>query len=194
MPPPDSTAASLGLLKPTALVRPRPKTTAAEMPLLQPTTAQQPQQAKMFYCDACVESLNEARIPVEVDSVTANELRCAMRKAEAERRGKETHYRKCYIATIMSSVPVQNSGRFWREYQPREEHHPFDSLPHVGDFFFESMIVDAEEEAEMLRRSVGSGEEGNAGENDGVEGPQRTVKSRRVIASLGEAIWRLFWG
>ncbi|KAH7389811.1 hypothetical protein BKA66DRAFT_568731 [Pyrenochaeta sp. MPI-SDFR-AT-0127] len=95
---------------------------------------------KHFYCDACVESANELLIPHAATATQAETLRADLRLTEAKNRGKETSYRKCYIALQITSVPCESDGEAPREYVPRKKHHPFDtSTPQIGDIMFEDI-------------------------------------------------------
>ncbi|KAA8620979.1 hypothetical protein PtrV1_05480 [Pyrenophora tritici-repentis] len=78
---------------------------------------------KEFYCDACIETANETRIPTNVSSMEANRLRVSMRKQQVMSRGKETNFRKCHIAMVLSSVSVTSKGTLLQGCKPRKEAH-----------------------------------------------------------------------
>jgi hypothetical protein len=116
-----------------------------------------------FYCDACVETENETLIPTDITSTAAGEypnntartdvdhfvetLRRDLRQIESAKRGKQTKFRKCYIALKITSVPCHADGVIRKGYAPRKEHHLFDTvIPQVGDNFFEDMLVNPTEE------------------------------------------------
>jgi hypothetical protein len=74
-------------------------------------------------------------------------LRRDLRQIEAAKRGKQTKFRKCYIALKITSVPCHADGVIRKGYAPRKEHHLFDTaIPQVGDNFFEDMLVKPTEE------------------------------------------------
>lgn len=115
---------------------------------------------KSFYCDACVETEFESRIPSTVSSTHAETRRANLRAEEAKGRGKARRFRKCYIGLKTTSVPCYNNGSVSSKYEPRKEHHPFDtSLPQVGDNMFEDVDPNPTEPAtaEMLAETTETG-------------------------------------
>jgi hypothetical protein len=93
-----------------------------------------------FYCDACVETKLEAKIPVALSSSNAEERRAMLRTAEARTRKKTTKFRKCYIAMKITSVQCHRDGQISSLYVPREERHPFDTaMPRSGENMFEDV-------------------------------------------------------
>ncbi|EDU43411.1 conserved hypothetical protein [Pyrenophora tritici-repentis Pt-1C-BFP] len=101
---------------------------------------------KEFYCDACIETANETRIPTNVSSMEANRLRVSMRKQQVMSRGKETNFRKCHIAMVLSSVSVTSKGTLLQGCKPRKEAHVRNCVPQVGEFFFECLEEEDDDE------------------------------------------------
>jgi hypothetical protein len=101
---------------------------------------------KDFYCDACVETELEAKIPAAFSSANAEERRAMLRSAEARTRKKTTKYRKCYIAMKVTSVQCHSDGELSSRYVPREERHPFDTaMPPSGENMFEDVDPEPKE-------------------------------------------------
>jgi hypothetical protein len=99
-----------------------------------------------FYCDACVEARLELCIGVELSSAESEELRAKLRTLEAENLKKNTDFRKCYIALKVTSVPCHSEGTMSSRYNPRKEHHPFDTaVPQSGENMFEDVDSNAVE-------------------------------------------------
>lgn len=73
-----------------------------------------------------------------------------MRVKEAQKRGKATKYRKCYIGLKVTSVACYSDGECRDDYVPRKTHHLYDTaLPQTGNNMFEDIDLDTEEAPEQ---------------------------------------------
>ncbi|KAF1947458.1 hypothetical protein EJ02DRAFT_507897 [Clathrospora elynae] len=124
---------------------------------------------KTFYCDACAGDYNEWRIHINISSTEAGKenvvvqhlrrphagavctktQRTAKRNEEAHLRGKDTNFRKCYIAQKTTSVPCDSNGRITIRYVPKENAHPsITGRPQIGDNMFDDIDTNPEEDPE----------------------------------------------
>jgi hypothetical protein len=107
-----------------------------------------------FYCDACIETENEALIPADLTSARAEDRRAVLRRSAADRRGKATMFRACYIALKVTSVPCHNNGSLSSRYTPRREHHAFDTaLPQSGENMFGDVDSNPSAQTEVIAKS-----------------------------------------
>ncbi|KAL6156982.1 hypothetical protein ACJQWK_06938 [Exserohilum turcicum] len=78
-----------------------------------------------------------------------------MRNREARNRNKTSKYRPCYIGLKITSIPCHRDGRPSSRYEPRTQHHEFDTaVPQAGDNFFEDMLKSEGAMSEQDDRSV----------------------------------------
>lgn len=106
---------------------------------------------KSFYCDACVESENEEKLPKYMPAAQAEKARTIFRAKEAEKRGRNADFRRCYIAMKFTQVPCLEDRSILSRYVPTEgnERHPLDTaLPRMGWNMYEDVDVSPEEEQE----------------------------------------------
>jgi hypothetical protein len=102
-----------------------------------------------FYCDACVETEVEIKIPAGFSSANADERRAMLRTVEAKTRKKATKFRKCYIAMKITSVQCHSDGEVSSRHVPRKERHPFDTaMPRSGENMFEDVDPTPKEDEE----------------------------------------------
>ncbi|KAJ4373168.1 hypothetical protein N0V83_003460 [Neocucurbitaria cava] len=136
---------------------------------------------KRFYCDACVEQPVEVLIPSGATTTEAEAARKQHREKEAQRRGKVTRYRKCYVGYKVVSVRCDENGEPVESWRPRKKHHPFDTaVPQSGDNMFEDMDVEAGDDG-----GAGKDTEGEKVEKAGVMekrgGVKGGVKRKRMV-------------
>lgn len=94
---------------------------------------------KDSYCDACIKTEFESKMPLNISSEETEKRRAVFKKAEAKARSKDTKYRKCYIAYKCAAVSCHSDGSIPLRYLPSKSH-PFDTaMPRIGSNMFEDV-------------------------------------------------------
>jgi hypothetical protein len=143
---------------------------------------------KDFYCDACVETEIEMRMPSYFSSAEAEERRATLRAEDATKLGKATEHRKCYIAQKSTSIPCHSDGSLSSKYKPREQHHLFDaSLPQIG----ENMFEDVDPNPEIVPSKTMMQAEEDIGDTAMASGDTHTKHESRTLSAETDANKRL---